>query len=91
MQKITLFLFLTLFAFAVKAQNIRLEGIVTDNSKIGLEMANVMAVNQQTKAMDGYSITNDKGKFQLSLKPNTPYILKVSYIGYASFEEKITT
>ncbi len=91
MQKITLFLFLTLFAFATKAQNIRLEGIVTDNSKTGLEMANVMAVNQQTKAMDGYSITNDKGKFQLSLKPNTPYILKVSYIGYATFEEKITT
>ena len=62
-----------------------------DDSKIGLEMANVMAVNQQTKAMDGYSITNDKGKFQLSLKPNTPYIIKVSYIGYATFEEKITT
>lgn len=91
MQKITLFCFLTFFAFAANAQNIRLEGTVTDNSKLGLEMANVMAVNQETKAMDGYSITNDKGKFQLSLKPNTKYILKVSYIGYATFEENFTT
>ena len=91
MRKITLFLFLTFFVFTAKAQNIKLEGFVTDASKIGLEMANVMAVNQQTKAMDGYSITNDKGKFQLSLKPNTPYTIKVSYIGYATFEENITT
>ena len=91
MQKITFFFFLIALTYVSKAQNIKLEGIVTDNSKIGLEMANVMAVNQETKAMDGYSITNDKGKFQLSLKPNTAYIIKVSYIGYASFEEKITT
>lgn len=91
MQKIILFFFLLFISFASNAQNIKLEGIVTDNSKIGLEMANVMAVNQQTKAMDGYSITNDKGKFQLSLKPNTPYIIKVSYIGYATYEEKLTT
>jgi hypothetical protein len=91
MQKITLFLFLTFLGVASKAQNIRFEGLITDNAKIGLEMANVMAVNQETKAMDGYSITNDKGKFQLSLKPNTAYIIKVSYIGYASFEENIKT
>ena len=84
-------LLLIIVSYTAISQNIRLEGIVTDNSKIGLEMANVMAVNQKTKAMDGYSITNDKGKFQLSLKPNTPYIIKVSYIGYATYEEKLTT
>ena len=84
-------LLLIIVSYTAISQNIKLEGIVTDNSKIGLEMANVMAVNQQTKAMDGYSITNDKGKFQLSLKPNTPYIIKVSYIGYATYEEKLTT
>ena len=86
-----IFFVLVFFAFSSNAQNIKLEGVVTDNSNVGLEMANVMAVNQQTKAMDGYSITNDKGKFQLSLKPNTPYTIKVSYIGYATFEENITT
>ena len=54
-------------------------------------MANVMAVNQATKGMDGYSITNDKGKFQLSLKPNTSYTIKISYIGYSALEETIVT
>ena len=43
------------------AQNIRLEGVVQDKAKLPLEMANVMAVNQTTKAMDAYTITTDKG------------------------------
>jgi hypothetical protein len=30
------------------------------------KMANVMAVNQTTKAMDAYAITTDKGKFSLN-------------------------
>jgi hypothetical protein len=42
-------------------------------------MANVMAVNQGTKAMDGYTITNDKGKFVLNLKPNATYTIKISF------------
>jgi hypothetical protein len=30
-----------------------------------------------TKAMDGYAITNDKGKFVLNLKPNATYTIKL--------------
>ena len=41
--------------------------------------------------MDPYNITNDKGKFALNLKPNTEYLIKAGYIGYAPFEKKITT
>jgi hypothetical protein len=41
-------------------------------------MANVMAVNANTKAMD-YAITNDKGKFSLSLKANTTHLIKISF------------
>jgi hypothetical protein len=33
-------------------QNIKVEGVIQDISKAPLEMANVMAVNQATKAMD---------------------------------------
>lgn len=54
-------------------------------------MANVMAVNAGTKAMDSYGITNDKGKFQLTLKPNSSYIIKVSYLGMKSKEITIST
>ena len=65
-----LFLFSILFASYSFSQNIRFEGIIQDNSKAPLEMANVMAMNQGTKAMDAYAITNDKGKFVLNLKSN---------------------
>ena len=86
-----LFCFLVLFSTFSIAQNIRFEGTIQDNSKLPLEMANVMAINQSTKAMDGYSITNDKGRFLLSLKPNTSYTIKISYIGFSALEETIAT
>jgi hypothetical protein len=73
------------------SQSIKLEGLVTDSKTVGLEMANVMAVNQATKAMDSYAITNDKGKFVLNLKPNTSYNLKISYLGMQNKELGIVT
>src|SRR5690606_25654545 len=49
------------------------------------------AVNKTTNEMESYAITNEKGKYQLTLKTNTSYILKSSYIGYTPKEEVITT
>ena len=69
--------FITSISFA---QSVKLEGLITDSKSVGLEMANVMAVNKATKAMDSYAITNDKGKFLLNLKPNTAYSLKIRKI-----------
>lgn len=86
-----LLLLFSLFAVNAFSQSIRFDGIVSDSKGVPLEMANVMAVNQSTKAVDGYSITNDKGRFQLGLKANTTYSLKVSYIGYKALEITITT
>lgn len=80
-----------LYIGIINAQNIKLEGTVKDASGSVIETANVMAINQTTKAMDAYNITNDKGKFSLNLKPNTEYLIKAGYIGYAPFEKKITT
>ena len=76
---------------SLTAQNIRFEGIVLDTGKAPLEMANVMAVNQTTKAMDAYAITSDKGKFVLNLKANTSYTIKLSYIGMQNKEISIGT
>jgi hypothetical protein len=42
---------------------IKFDGLITDSKAQGLEMANVIAVNTNTKTMDSYAITNDKGKF----------------------------
>jgi hypothetical protein len=86
-----LFLFSILFASYSFSQNIRFEGVILDNTKAPLEMANVMAMNQGTKAMDAYAITNDKGKFILNLKPNATYSIKLSYLGMQNKEITITT
>ena len=77
-----LFLMLLLFTTSITfSQSITFQGIVKDTTNAPLEMANVMAVNQVTKAVDSYSITNDKGRFQLSLKANATYNVKFSYLG----------
>ncbi|WP_426486545.1 carboxypeptidase-like regulatory domain-containing protein [Flavobacterium sp. 2] len=73
------------------AQSVRFDGVIQDEQKNPLEMANIMAVNNGTKAMDSYGITNDKGKFQLTLKPNTSYTVKISYLGMKSKEMAIST
>ena len=85
---VIVFLFFTVLNYS---QTIRLEGTVQDTLKKPLEMANVMAINQETKGMDSYGITNDKGRFQLNLKPNAIYKIKVSYIGFQSLETTIET
>lgn len=90
MKKIVLFIFLFIATISF-AQTIRFEGTIQDNTKAPLEMANVMAMNQATKAMDAYAITNDKGKFLLNLKTNTTYIIKLSYLGMQNKEITITT
>jgi hypothetical protein len=73
------------------SQSVRFDGFIQDEQKNPLEMANIMAVNNGTKAMDSYGITNDKGKFQLTLKPNTSYTVKVSYLGMKSKEIAVST
>ena len=90
MKKLLVCFALVLFATGY-AQNVRFEGIVLDTGKAPLEMANVMAVNQSSKAMDAYAITSDKGKFILNLKANTSYTIKLSYIGMQNKEISVAT
>ena len=90
MKKALLFIIL-LFSTLSYSQSIKLEGIVTDTKATSLEMANVMAVNQATKAMDAYAITTDKGKYSLNLKPNSTYVIKLSYLGMQNKEITVAT
>lgn len=82
---------LLLFSAIATAQNVRIQGVLKDDQGTTLEMANIMAVNKATDAMDSYAITNSEGRYQLALKANTTYIIKASYIGFTTYEEEITT
>ncbi|MCV9929415.1 carboxypeptidase-like regulatory domain-containing protein [Flavobacterium sp. LS1R49] len=90
MKNILLFLTLLVTTSAF-SQSIKYDGFILDGQKKPLEMANIMAVNTVTKAMDSYGITNDKGKFQLSLKSNSSYSIKISYLGMKSKEIVVIT
>ncbi len=90
MNKLLLALALLISAAAF-SQNVRVEGTIIDSTGVSLEMANVMAVNKATNAMDSYAITNDAGKYQLLLKANTTYTIKASYIGYSPYEATFAT
>ena len=88
--KYSITLLLCLIASTTFAQ-IKVEGVVKDSIGNPLELANVIAINQETKALDSYGITNDKGRYKLNLKSNVSYNLQVSYIGKKTFEEVLTT
>lgn len=82
---------LLFFSSLSYSQTIRMQGTVKDSTGVALEMANVMAVNKSTNSMDSYGITDDAGRYQLTLTANATYIIKASYIGFAAFEVTVTT
>ncbi|WP_400074839.1 carboxypeptidase regulatory-like domain-containing protein [Winogradskyella sp. R77965] len=70
---------------------IKMQGIVKDSIGNPLELANVIAINQETNALESYAITDNKGKYILSLGKNGKYKLQVSYIGLKTAEALVTT
>lgn len=77
-------------SFNLTAQ-IKFEGVVKDSIGNVLELANVIAINQETNALESYTFTNDKGYFNLALRQNEKFKLQISYVGMKSFEDFIST
>ena len=70
---------------------LKFEGVVIDSLKTPLELANVVAINKETSALESYGITNEAGQFKLKLEKNTTYRIQVSYVGMETFNDSITT
>jgi hypothetical protein len=70
---------------------IKMQGVVKDSIGTTLELANIIAINQETSALESYAITNEKGNFTLSLGKNGNYKFQVSHIGMKNFEAIIST
>lgn len=70
---------------------VRLDGVVKDSLGAPLELANVIAINQETQKLDSYGITNDDGRYKLSIEKNTNYKIQVSYIGMKTEQEEVKT
>jgi len=70
---------------------IKMEGTVKDSIGTALEFANVIAINKETKGLESFGTTNEKGYYKLNLQKNTAYNIQVSYVGLKSINEDFTT
>ncbi len=79
------------FLVSMSFSQIKLEGVVKDSLNVSLDLANVIAINEETSVLEAYGITDEKGKYKLSLGKNGTYKIQISYIGMKTFEEVIST
>jgi len=84
-------LFLFIFSMDLQAQNVKLIGKVTDSLNKPLAMASVIAKQKETKKVITYSITNDKGLFQIKLPENDIYSIEISFLGLETLIVDINT
>ena len=82
---------IVLCVVSISFAQVRVEGIVKDSIGNPLELANVIAINKETKLLDSYGITNDEGRYKLNLKSNTDYTVQVSYIGKKTTKFELLT
>jgi hypothetical protein len=91
MKKLYFLFVFFLAAITSKAQTIYFEGKVVDSVSTPIEFANVIAQDTTTKAITGFAVTDTEGRFKLALKANSVYLLKVSFVGFVTFEKKFNT
>lgn len=84
-------LFFLLLAVKLSFSQIRVEGVVNDSIGQPLELANVIAIDSGSNVLESFGITNNQGRYKLSLNKNSDYKIQVSYIGMKPYEELITT
>lgn len=75
----------------VSSAQIKLTGVVKDSIGEPLEMANILAINKDTKKMVSYGFTDAKGNYKLDLPINTPFDIKISYVGMKSADFVLET
>ena len=82
---------ITVLIAGVSFAQVKVTGVVKDSIGNPLEMANVIALNKKTNALDSYGFTDSKGRYKLTLKANTAYSIKASYIGNKTSDVVLNT
>jgi hypothetical protein len=86
-----LFTILLLIVVTSSFAQLKMSGVVKDSLGLPLELANVIAINQETNALESYGITDAKGTYNLALGKNGKYNVQVSYVGMKTLKEVIET
>ncbi|PZV83594.1 carboxypeptidase family protein [Algoriphagus aquaeductus] len=88
-KRLLLLAFFIGFAFSSFGQSKPLIGQVLDSLNRPIPYANVVAINQSTQKIGGFGISNDEGRFKVTLATGAEYLLRVSFVGYRQFELQI--
>ena len=70
---------------------VTLTGVVKDSLNTPFELANVVAINEETKGLESYGISDAEGKYRVPLGKNGTYRIQVSYVGMKTFTELLST
>ncbi|MDI1324931.1 MAG: carboxypeptidase-like regulatory domain-containing protein [Algoriphagus sp.] len=81
---------LFLISVAAFSQTKPLVGQVLDSLNRPIAYANVVAINQSTQKIGGFGITNEEGRFKVTLAEGSQFLLRISFVGYQQFERLIT-
>mgnify|MGYP001339756703 CR=1 FL=1 len=87
--KIIVILSLTGF-FTVHAQEMRLEGVISDTLNQPLQNANVLAIPETADDQIRFSISSTDGVYSLKLLKGVRYSLEISYLSYKSYKDSIS-
>lgn len=84
-------LLICLFGLGVHAQKINFSGVIRDSLQQPLAGSSLVAINQETNALDAYTITAEDGIFALQLQARKKYKIQISALGLQTLNEELTT
>lgn len=83
-------LFLLTGFFSVSAQQVQLNGVIQDSLQKPLQNTNVIATpTGKNDASTEFSISDQKGRYKLSLEQEQTYKLEINQLGYAKILDSI--
>jgi hypothetical protein len=82
-----LFLFIAQFGFA---QKFSIKGQVTDSSRSALPSSTVMLLSQRDSTLVNFAVSDVKGFFEINNVSRGDYFLKITFVGYATYQKNIS-
>jgi len=80
-------LFLSLSLFGQNPSRVTIKGIVSDTTGELTAFATVMLLNPKDSTLVNFTRSGNEGEFSFKNVKNTPYLLKVSYVGHLPLQQ----
>ncbi len=89
MQRFFFSFLLIFFTLGVQAQPFSLKGKINDPDNAGLPNATVLLLNPGDSTMVNYALSNLNGNFEIHNLARREYLMRITYIGFATYFQKI--